>query len=226
LCKSGFAPKIPKMATKKSNKPKIKNSDDKESNRLFIILIVLGAALLWIGLNQPNQASSYSSVSPKNNLTTQKIDNSINSHMRLTERKLLDTQLARDLDNRLTTRTNPEADPFSIGKGHDASLGVDLEQENKAAQVYKDISKPSIRYDIDSDPEEKIRAQMALQKWMAEYDQRYKEQYIKAFIENARRAGYRLEVNGELEVTKVEKIDNRMPQSDSRSGDGAGGGIR
>lgn len=95
-------------------------------------------------------------------------------------------------------------------------LGLKMEQEDTADRVYRDLARPDGGRKHWS-PDETINDRLALRQWVNEYDQKLQQYYIEQFLQNARDAGYEVELNQELEVVRVRNVPTerrwRGPQS-------------
>jgi hypothetical protein len=89
------------------------------------------------------------------------------------------------------------------------SLGVFLDQEDSAGKVYKDLYG---RNDSSAEtmlPEERINMRIAQRKWINELEMNQRRQFINNFLKSARDAGYDLELNENLVVVKVKKLQQK-----------------
>lgn len=90
----------------------------------------------------------------------------------------------------------------------DRKFGVDLVQEAHQEEVL-DQTKNDEGMDLSDLPDEKVNIRLLHRKWLNEYDKRLNKQYVNAFLENARDAGYEVLLNDNLDVVQVKRI----PQS-------------
>ena len=88
--------------------------------------------------------------------------------------------------------------------------GVDLRQENADHQVVKELEKEQ-EVQVALELEQVILQEMAHREWLAHYDQIYQEEFIESFLENAKKAGYLVLLNENLEVVEVRRV--KTPQS-------------
>lgn len=96
---------------------------------------------------------------------------------------------------------------------NETQWGVDLRQEGGANQVVEDLEKESKEKTGSQykTPEQELLSEMAYNEWLREYDEAYSNQFVEKFLDNARKEGYTIQLNEDLEVIKIEKI--RMPKA-------------
>ncbi|MCC7403360.1 MAG: hypothetical protein IT288_03095 [Bdellovibrionales bacterium] len=116
------------------------------------------------------------------------------------------------LDN---AKLAPAIDETRIGllqrTPYDSYRGFPHEEvENREGQVLQDLV-PADRYAYEGHPDVKIQALMARRKFVNEYDRSLREEYVRQFLENARREGYAIQLNDQLEVVRVQRLPKHNP---------------
>jgi hypothetical protein len=90
----------------------------------------------------------------------------------------------------------------------DRNLGVAMDQENSAEKVYNDLyhKEPNTGPML---PADRIAFRLAERKWMSEVERQERKQYVQNFISQAAEAGYAIDLDENLIVTKVKKITDK-----------------
>ena len=83
--------------------------------------------------------------------------------------------------------------------------GVNVDSQDKFKQYDQDIKKMQTHTKSFQDD---IYASVALDQYLEDYEQKERQAFVDAFIENARRGGYDVELNDNLEVVGVRPIRN------------------
>lgn len=183
----------------------------KDKKNIFaLILLLLG---FWLLLKKPPGMPSIE----------QKTQSSINQNLKTTD---LSVQLNRALTQKVLVQLRGEAERNKAYSDRPSSFGMKLKQENHAVSVAEENRKNDLSptYRVQNVDEEILR-QVANQQFANNYDEAYREAYVRAFIENARANGLEVSLNQNLDVVDVVpfKVDEpmRFPNSEtgpSRSG--------
>ena len=114
------------------------------------------------------------------------------------------------LENSLRARalSSSEVGPEGYAQANNNHTGLSLAQENHFTQVERDLAN---KKDIDYSPSRKIESRVAKQEWAEDYNRKYEQQFIQAFIENARKQGFQVKFNENWEIVHVRKIRKRQP---------------
>ena len=84
----------------------------------------------------------------------------------------------------------------------------------------RDLSKPE---DLNlSSPNTIIQSEIADRESKSQYAAKYRDAYAKKFIENARNAGYEIELDDNFVVTHVQRLNSTDPNGLFDTGAGAG----
>lgn len=103
-------------------------------------------------------------------------------------------------------RENPNQ-PETPASFADRELGVEVFVDDGSQEVLKDINaRGSAIYDSSLSPEEIIGLKVQKMNELHAYEHKQKVQYVRAFVENARKRGYFVQLNDQLEVVKVRPI--------------------
>jgi hypothetical protein len=207
-------------------------SENTEGSRLGVFLIILSlllasAALLWPtkpsgrwmdGLSAQGLPNSIeqNSMRALGGAVPTPVLHQINEHIK-------DTQVRSDLNQQATALENSGAPTLPSGQAPSDSSESNakvnplvLEQVNPNEPVLKDL-RGGASNSAAPTPDQRISSKLAKEKWVQEYEQRYQEEYIRQFKENAHNDGVDLKLNKNLDVTGATfaPVDQplRVPQS-------------
>lgn len=94
---------------------------------------------------------------------------------------------------------------------------IDPKVYDGSEDVYEDIFGDQSAYDVHLNPSQRIEAKLQRMKMLDRYDYQQKLAYIEAFVKNAYEQGYQVDINEDLEVTRVKKITTDEPYRGSAS---------
>ncbi len=195
----------------KSKRP-FQNRDLRIHSAIQAALAIMLIGVAWLMWDARHQTSHFSSLKPiaTNPRISPLAVERINRHMQLTEKKGELRSLAMEMENHDLAPQLLESNlvPRSI---HREPVNNPFESENTAAHVYRDTDSSSDRYDNPYLPEERVTAMIEQEKWLERYNQRQIEAFIDNLRKNALAEGYVLEINDQLQVTRVRKV--RDPSS-------------
>lgn len=187
--------------------PKEKHRDQ---SKVLVLLLFVGAAVLAI-------SSLESSTTPKAKqghavparLKTD--ESSVNSHLMFTndkiefQRKSIEVENARALNEAFKRKFEQSAyvNPNKL----------DLSSEDHAAIIAEVLGRGEKKQDIQT-PEDIVQQEIYMAEQAAEYNQAYREEYARQFVENARKGGYKIILSEDLsKVISVTPI--RKPGKDA-----------
>jgi hypothetical protein len=191
---------------------------------LILLLLLSGVYLLRPEASKNSGKADSASVrgSPaKNSETLQKIEKSIDQHMKLGRRS---EELRRDLTAIENKINAPPIDPSKIDPivfNPNEPIALKLNAESAAIKAYKEsVERKRGREALT--PEQRIINKLNRDEWERNYREEYEKEYIRAYIENARKAGYDVKLNSKGEIIEVVDIGTdqpiRFPQSVDDSG--------
>jgi hypothetical protein len=122
----------------------------------------------------------------------------VNEHLQKLDR---DLELRKQLQELQVSKvgTIDETSP-SQGQPKPPFEKFDLSQDERPLKVKEDIRTDSVKPDFRRDIDDHISYRLQLKQLDSDYQRIYTREYVKAFIENARKAGYKVRVNDKLEV--------------------------
>lgn len=130
---------------------------------------------------------------------------SVNKHLQDTYLKHEMMIKARQNENMKVKNDGPmelsedELDPSRI-------YGVTLDQENTAERIYEDLNGTARSY-ADSTPDEKINNRLANRRWVNDLERAERIQFVKNFLRSAYEKGYEVQLDENLKVVGVKKIN-------------------
>ncbi len=139
----------------------------------------------------------------------------INRHMQFTEAKTQLRSWAVEIENfELGTSLKPgdlgtSTSPYTYSPTHD------FDSENFPERVYRDANPGAGRYDDPVLPTDRITSMVEQDQWLNKYQGEQRKAFVEAVKENARAAGFELEINDQLQVVKI--IDRRPNSAGARS---------
>jgi hypothetical protein len=122
----------------------------------------------------------------------------VQAEMMRRNRELENAPFRSALKDKGDVETLPDVDT----KGY----GVSLDSDNSSERVFEDLDSNNQGYS-DQLPADKINARLANRKWMHEMERTEKIQFISAFIRSAYDKGYEVEIDQNLVVVGVKKIN-------------------
>ena len=98
------------------------------------------------------------------------------------------------------------------GKKETTGFGVDHSPDQNELNAYQDLHRDRKEYRAYS-PDHVIQGQIADGEKANEYQQAYREEFAKQFVENARRHGYEVKLNSDYVVISVKPISRATGES-------------
>ena len=190
------------MGSSPKNQKK-KSSDSKSF--LLLLLLMLGAGTFYF------LGSSHKIIKAKKVISaySPEADALVNQHLVVTSRSLELQAKRRHVENQFSAPQLGESvlvDRLKDKKDY----GVDHSSDTNESNAYDDLNR--YRQDVRlTDPDTIITNQLHDEDRAMAYDESYREEYARQFIENARRNGYEVRLDENYVVTSVKKI--RTPSS-------------
>jgi hypothetical protein len=132
-------------------------------------------------------------------------------------RHLQDAQIQRDLMKRTREMENApfraelvnldEEETLDLPDQNTTTYGVQLDGDGAAERVFEDLDVNRGPRNADLLPGDKINARIANRKWLTEMERAEKIQFISNFIRSAYDRGYEVEIDQNLVVVGVKKIN-------------------
>ncbi len=118
-------------------------------------------------------------------------------------------QQQRQLENMNVARLDMNSGNYMAGgEEKRGDFGVQLDQENSAEEVYRDINGTGSGY-ADVAPHDRINNRLANRRWMNEMERAERINFVRNFLKSAYDRGYEVQLDQNLVVVGVRRI-NRM----------------
>lgn len=184
-----------------SPKPIRRKTSQEDSKSFFLLLVLLlgagGFYLLGIQEEKPMR-----SVKREVSAYSQEANQRVNEHLAWTNKKIELQARKRAIENYST----PQVGDSIISK-EIKDYGVDHSADTNETNAYNDLNRD--RHELRAtDPDRVIRNQIYDQDSAIAYEQAYREEYARQFVENARMKGYEVKLSSDFVVLSVKKIRN------------------
>jgi hypothetical protein len=192
-------------------KTRYSNEERRDSGLLLLVvaLFLFVGALFIEGERDAQQNSTLSSQSAKTlpPATLNRIDQALH-----------ESQLKAEIAQDAATAENETAPEVGTSDMADTSGTNPLlfDQENPGARVLKETEKRARSQGVPS-ADQRIAKKLERDQWLREYEQRRDAEYVRQFLENAKKSGVQVQLNENLEVTGLQRFEVekpiRVPQS-------------
>lgn len=182
------------------------------NNKPFLGIFVVVMGLLFLGLWQHSKTSQRPSLDHNSSLSENQTkvsdDGRVNYHLQELERQTRLNKIALDVENYKLNETLVVDEDGGTKKNLNEEYGANFDGERYSGETLRGVIRPESEnaYVDENELMAEIHGHLKNVHDETEYDLAYKDAYVKEFIENARRAGYEVTVNSDLEVIKVKKI--------------------
>lgn len=181
-----------------------RSEKDKSKSILLLALLLAGAAFFYfIGIQNSGPKSKPRDSSSHISAYSAQANDMVNKHLALTSKSLELQEKKRKFENQFSM---PQlGDSIIDDPSRDKDMGVDHSADANEDNAYQDLN----RYPREiraTDPDRIIRNQIAEQDLAVGYENAYREEYARQFIENARKNGYEVKLNSDYVVISVRKI--------------------
>lgn len=187
-------------------------SEDKNRDqpKILVLLLFVGAAILAISYFD-SEDSSKGNESKTSRAPRAVAESSVNSHLMYTndkiefQRKALEIENARAL-NKAFKRNSEQSTYVNPNR-------LDLSSEDHSTNLAEVLGRGEKKSETQS-PEDIVQQEIYMAEQAAEFNQAYREEYARQFVENARRGGYKVILSEDLtRVISVTPI--RRPSKES-----------
>lgn len=175
----------------------------KQSAWLFLLLLGTAGFFGYLAHDMPsmidNKRTQISANSPEAAAL-------VNKHLFLDAQKREMTQQKRRAEN---SYLSPQIGDSIWPKPADKSKqhGVDHSPDTHETNAYHDLKRYEKELNLTR-PDHIIQGEIADQQRAREYEEAYKEEYARQFVENARQNGYEITLDQDYTVIRVDKIPN------------------
>lgn len=187
--------------------PSLKNL--RVANSIRNGIVVLGSVVLgfWVLFNDEPKKGGVSNIPAVEKAEQAKLE----AYLKEAELKQKMAMRSRELENQQSATPIPS--DAEIIKKDDRTLGVYLDTENREKKVYEDLYGNQDGKSKLVLPEDRINARLAQRKWITEEEKQEKKQWVQNFIKQAYDAGWAVEINEDLIVTKAKPVRDKPRMS-------------
>lgn len=180
---------------------------DPKSLQKYLPLVLVGGAvvLLIIGLTGGGASHSKKAGDAHN----EKAQNYVNQHLRRTAERIELQQ--RQMSMRNWQLANDYKTTVPEKAYTPPKEGSELREQANAKDVAKDLGRDDAPQALPNDPMNLVQQQLFQAQATKTYDEAYRKEYARQFIENARRGGYEIQLSDDYRVISVKPI--RSPSS-------------
>lgn len=134
----------------------------------------------------------------------------VNKHLWMTDQAVELSREQAEINSKFANLKVGESITLPKGKVEPKQMGVDHSADTNEMNAYNDLNRYPKTINA-TNPDYIIQGQLSDQEQSRQYEAAYREEYVRQFIENARRAGYDVVLNDDLVVVSVRPI--RTPTS-------------
>ena len=137
---------------------------------------------------------------------TSEYQKNVNRHLMLTNEKMQMERRRMDVEN---FQTADRLQDSRAQKAYQPHHDLDLNTDSRGFDIANEIGRGTKNAAEPSTPDEVVQAELYNRQQANQYDEAYREEYARQFIENARRGGYRVKLSDDLSrVIQVQPIRN------------------
>lgn len=188
-------------------------------NRYAVGILLIAMFLIFLAFEKPDDGAQISLQ--KVDAHSDLVETKVNDHLGMTAKKIeLQQELAEAQLKRIPKvgdRLGPDNSALSA-----KSRGVDFSEEMNESTVYEDLNRHPKEYSKWKGPGYRVQNEETLKEDNVYTTQAEMAEYARQFIENARRGGYRVQLNEDYVVISVQKLpENHSLDLRQPSGSGA-----
>lgn len=205
LPKKGAAGPAEPSVKKRTSSPAPKKRPKKDPSQAFFFVLVGLITLIAVWLFLPTS----SKVHPSRQAASSPSERKLNQYLQDGQKKTELTEMNVSVENQNAhVEDLPAFLPLDEVSSERRPMGVELSQDPALDKVYQDLyGQPGTNG--EKSPEERISARLAERKWVHQFEREEKKTFIRNFIAAARDAGYEVELNEDLIVTKVRPLTSK-----------------
>jgi hypothetical protein len=191
---------------------------EKRRRVIFFILFFASLMVFYIASQEDilDDVIRGPSIDPK----SPEVEKRVNQHLKTTAREIETQQLHAQGE----AMSLPKVGEHLWKRAEQVSsseMGVDLSTDSSEDLAYRDLNRHPKEYGNIKSPHSVIQNERAAQESEERNKRAAKEEYVRQFIENARRGGYLVKVNADLVVVSVQKLRTPGSQFDQPNLSGA-----
>lgn len=197
-------PMVPRPPSLSRSNPQIQHPEQNR-NRFAIILIACAIAVgafAWMeGKTPPSEQRRTASIDVQDPVNRQRLETMVNRHVQMTNRQM---EIEKEKIKMEATFSIPKVGQFVVQKDSNKAFNLNVDNvENNAARDLRDTRTLTMSAN-DVIQNELLHGGQGAQQPV--YDDEYRREYARQFIENARRNGYEVTLSPDLKVIGVRQI--------------------
>jgi hypothetical protein len=181
---------------------------------IFSIFIFIGGLFYEGSSGEKSSASHSRSMQPSND--PNRIYNNLNSRLKETAVKEEILRQSVEAESAVAPSTQAGEDPEVSGYDENTHP-FKLDQENPGQQVLRDTERKRRSTNRPLTPDQRISSKLEKEAFLQEDERRRQEEYVRQFLQNAKKQGVNIKLNKNLDVTGIEAVPVerpiRVPQS-------------
>lgn len=178
------------------------------SNRYIIyslLLVAVGLALFEYFRAPTPPPAALRTAAPKVNMNER-----VNYHIKKVDNQRRFDRLKSEVENSQMSYSPGERQPL---EALPTGTSVNEKESIPLNQIASDLESESAKRKFPSTPEDQVNEWIESMQLRRDFDSKYRNEYVAAFIENAAQHGYLVKVDDNLRIVEVRRIPARMPQS-------------
>jgi hypothetical protein len=181
-----------------------KKDEQKERSMLIALILFIGAgALIFMSLGSDKKKAAAGAAAKTK---TSEYQRNVNRHLMLTNEKMQMERRRMDVENFQSADRLQDA---RAQKAFQPRQNLDLSTDSRGYDIANEIRRGEKPPGEPSTPDEVVQAELYNREQANQYDQAYREEYARQFVENARRGGYKVRLSEDLSrVIQVQPIRN------------------
>lgn len=196
-------PMVPRPPSLSRSSPHIQHPD--QNRNRFAVILILGAIAVggfaWMEGQTPTpQDRRTASIDVQDPVNRQRLESMVNRHVQMTNRQM---EIEKEKIKMEATFSIPKVGQFVVHKENNKAFNLNVDNaENNAARDLRDMRTLTMSAN-DVIQNELLHGGQSAQ---PVYDEEYRREYARQFIENARRNGYEVTLSPDLKVIGVRQI--------------------
>lgn len=179
------------------------STENKDSSKLVALLLLIGAIVLLI-LYLGSDGKKKKSLETSQAVKSEKYEKSVNKHLMVTNETIEMQRQRMEIEN---ARFAKDLDAASAQPKYVAPQeGADLATDHRASDIADLLGRGERKPESFETPNDIIQKELFNRQQMDEYSKAYKEEYARQFVENARRGGYKVQLDDNFKVISVSPI--------------------
>lgn len=175
-----------------------------------LLFIFAAIFLVFMAVTSPSKKNIAHKRNQSLDPHSSQVQAAVNDHLKMTSLQIEQAEQAAQIENMKLKnseyRNTTPQDTYSP-----EAPSVSYEAESHWDDLASKLRRGNSNAGTEWDPADNINYELFQQQKLNEYTASYKKAYAEAFVENARRHGYLIELTEDYRVKSVQKIKNKVP---------------